>query len=78
VHTAEVLRNALALAKGTNANLDVVIAAAICHDYCKIYEYQRAKQALPLMTPLPPIEKTWYRYNIRHVAGSFWVVHGRS
>lgn len=67
VHTAEVLRNALHIARHAEVNLDVLRAAAILHDYHKIHEYEWGENEKGERV----IVKTWYRQHISHVHGSF-------
>lgn len=63
VHTEEVLEQCLASAVyGNNANRDVLVGAAIYHDFNKIYEYEVTPQGI-VTTP--------YRDLIRHVSGSY-------
>lgn len=61
-HTAEVLKYALAMRDTFNTgNRNILITAAIWHDYDKIKEYKITSDN---------ISKTDYRKYVRHVAGS--------
>jgi 3'-5' exoribonuclease len=66
VHTFEVTSYAIQMAQMIpQANLDVLITAAVFHDYMKIREYEpknMGSYAVPVKTP--------YRQLVRHVAGS--------
>jgi 3'-5' exoribonuclease len=57
VHTAEVVRYAAEMSKMFQTNLDVLLTAAIFHDFMKIRDYNGQ-------------DKTSYRFLVRHVAGS--------
>jgi len=67
VHTWEVTNIALALIDNHSVkeiNADVLLTAAICHDFCKIYDYDEAGN------------KTNYRNLVRHLSGSHaWFVN---
>lgn len=58
-HTKEVLEIALDMAASLNADVNVIIAAAIYHDYMKVEDYNTDGTNRP------------YRKLIRHVSGSY-------
>ena len=82
VHTFEVVKYAYQMTKMfPKADLDVVLTAAIFHDFMKIAEYQEGCSGVYLAGPdangyyynettIEPV-KTPYRNLIRHVAGSY-------
>lgn len=82
VHTYEVVTYALEMAKafGEAVNRDVLLTAAIWHDYMKIREYEvtdtvtwgsdKTHPTLAIRTEGLEIRKTPYRKLVRHVAGS--------
>jgi len=59
VHTAEVVTAAVSMGETVGADLDVLITAAIWHDFAKIHDYDEHGNG------------TKYRDLIRHVSGSF-------
>jgi len=61
-HTLEVLDFAVSTAKTVGANLDVVIPAAVWHDYMKIEDYREEKMKF-VRAP--------YYHVIHHIAGGF-------
>lgn len=67
IHTAEVLQYATELGSLAGADQDVLVPAAIWHDYAKIYDYAEIKDEKG--------EKKWtktpYCTKIRHVVGSY-------
>lgn len=67
IHTYEVVEHALNIAQKTpDVDRDVLITAAVFHDFMKVREYVPAMGHLG--TKL--IQKTQYRRLVRHVAGS--------
>lgn len=62
VHTAEVVTVAMATARSMKIDFDVLLTAAIVHDYMKIYDY--------VIGANNQIQKTEYRKLVRHLAGS--------
>jgi 3'-5' exoribonuclease len=85
IHTAEVTDFAFNMAKTFNevasadatADDDVVITAAIFHDFMKVNEYEIRQKSTPDSIyldahgrPMTYIAKTDYRHLVRHVAGS--------
>ncbi len=70
VHTAEVLRGCLTMAKDYvgRVNVDVLVCAAIFHDCMKIRDYEACES-----TEENPngFRNTDYKYRIHHIAGSY-------
>lgn len=74
-HTFEVLQNAVAMVDA-KSDLDIVVAAALFHDYMKVRSYDRHEYVVKDQNFLSP---GWvgndYKKKIYHIAGSYaeWV-----
>lgn len=72
IHTSEVVENCIATMKSPalRVNTEVLIAAAVLHDWGKVYDYQRkVSSGLDLVGPF--WEFTSHRKMIRHVSTSY-------
>lgn len=74
VHTSEVVEYAFGMTKILpDVNEEVVVAAALMHDWMKIREYDPAMPGVGTYSDGTPVRfaKTPFRLLIRHVAGSY-------
>jgi 3'-5' exoribonuclease len=63
IHTAEVVENCLAVDDALGLDMDVLLTAAIWHDYLKIREYEVDQKG--------ELQYTQFKREIGHIAGSF-------